>query len=207
MFYTLEASAKPETNGNYPQITLADFSKEQYIFDLRINDFWDKQTKLDCFKLNNGFIPTDFCTISHINCASGIVVSEKVKMKFDILLSQGCNFSPHKYFPLLMPGLPDLKRYYFMQILGTNDIVDYKHTIFENQLTDEEVCIDSHDQYKIEFYPITIHLNKPMDLFKHPYDGDLFISERLKNIIEGSDLVGYAEIMRFEGYKLTANSM
>ncbi|MGD1847292.1 MAG: imm11 family protein [Salibacteraceae bacterium] len=199
MYYTLEASAETAQNGCYPQITLSDYSKEGYVHNLNLDALWDTEIEFDFFKFNDGFIDTDFCTISHFNSTSGIVVSDQAKKIFEEALQGGYKFTSHRFHPILIQSKETLKKYYFLQILESKEIVDYSVTVFENQLSDKEVKINNHENYNDELYPIDIKIIEEFDLFKHPYDGELFISERLKKTIESANLTGHKELLLFDG--------
>jgi len=193
MYYTLESSAEPTIHGCYPQITLADYSKEEIIHNLNLDELWSEEVIFDFFKFNDKFIQTDFCTISHFNVTCGLVISEKGKKILEHAIKNGYKFTSHKFFPLLISNKTIPNKYYFLQILNSKEVIDYSMSFFENQLTDEEITIANHDEYNDELYAIEIKVKEGFDLFKHPYDGETFISERLKKLIEQNNLSGHKE--------------
>lgn len=197
MYYTLGASAEPKTNGCYPQIVLADYSKEEFVYSLSLDELWDEEIKFDFFKFNDKFIDTDFCTIGHFNATSGIVVSEKVKSMLEQVIKDGYKFTTHRFFPFIIPNTAISKNYYFLQILDSKELIDYSNTIFKNLLTEEQVTIKSHSNHDVELDPLKVQLRKNLDLFKHPYDIEIFISERLKDLIEQNKFTGYEDLRAF----------
>lgn len=203
-YYILKpAVGTKETGMAYPAVESFedyDFNKVNSVYKLDSDSFPDFIPDIS-YKLAKGAKLCDVMEKSNISTC-GLLINEKVK---EVL--EQFNLVPHKYFPATIEDKGTIHQYYYVHFVWKEGInhLDFKNSKFKikrasKDLGEIEVAnlSDLHTKQgelgfikMIHNYEYTF-LNPNFDLFIHPLNKTIFVSENLKTkmaIFSGADLI------------------
>ncbi len=206
-YYSLVRLTRLDVIGTFPQIkeikeAVKDTDKFGYLSTLKDEEL----PNMDSFLLDSGAALTDSLTVRFFSVLNGFLISNQAKNLF-----WAFTLSNTSFFSATVYSEDDIGHdYYYMRIKPSIGIYDYKHSVFEIKsellnLSDGEVEINtSSDLEKVNevlakegskgktIVPTKLVLTEAFDLFRFPYNPYIIISQRVKDKIEASRLVGFA---------------
>lgn len=85
---------------------------------------------------------------------------------------------------------PELFDFNYLNFIHPIDILDFKHSVFEDLKINEMVTIENEEQRSPFLRPRKLFLKETPDLFCSPYNTSILVSERLKAAIEEAGITG-----------------
>lgn len=191
-YYLLSPAVGTKETGNaYPTVESYedyDFKSVNSVYNLESDKFPDFTPDIR-YKLAKGAKLCDLMEKTNIS-ACGLLVNEKIKEVFEQF-----NLIPHKYYPATIEDKGTIYKYYWVHFVWVEGInfLDFKNSKFKikrasRDLGEIEVysLADLHSKQgelgfikMIHNYEYTF-LNPNYDLFIHPLNKDIFVSENLK---------------------------
>ena len=200
-YYILKpAVGTKETGMSYPAVESYDdydFTKSNSVYNLDSNDFPDFIPDIR-FKLAKGAKLCDVMGQATIS-SCGLLITEQIK---NIL--EEFKLIPHKYFPATIEDNGVIHQYFWIHLVWNEGInyLDFKNSKFKIKRASKDLgeinindLIDLHSKQSELGFIKMIHnyeysiLNPQLDLFIHPLNKTIFISEKLKTSLIGSGLV------------------
>jgi len=214
-YYKLNiGNCSPETGTVYPQVQKMNsgynYNEPNSVYALAryYKSFPEFSPNLDSFVLHRSAKPSDFLSNSIISSV-GFLMSGKAKMIFEC-----CKLTDHKFYQASVICKNNLINYFWLHyICNVREFVIYEESEFnvcmnfttilgsikilseENLILKEQTLKINNPGHTISILAKKIILNssfnKNIDLFKvGKFDIDLYISERLMNLINSNNLTG-----------------
>ncbi len=192
-YYILKpAVGTKETGMAYPAVESFEdynFNKADSVYNLDSDCFPDFVPDIS-YKLAKGAKLCDVMEKSNIS-ACGLLINEKVK---EVL--EQFNLVPHKYFPATIEDKGTVHQYYWVHFVWEDGInfLDFKNSKFKIKRVSKDLgeveVLSLHELHSkqgelgfmnmIHNYEYTF-LNPNLDLFIHPLNKTIFVSENLKS--------------------------
>lgn len=201
-FYILKPAVDTEETGHvFPTVESYenyDFNAPDSVYNLDSNSFPDFTPDIR-FKLAKGAKLCDVMGQSTIS-ACGLLVSPKIKdafKQFDLI--------PHKYFPATIEYNGSFLQYYWIHLVWENGIkhLDFEKSKFQiNEFGENlgDIELNSHKELlarqtelgfmKMIYNYDTLMNNIVFDLFIHPLNQTIYISEKITNHLVAKSLSG-----------------
>ncbi|MCT4637813.1 MAG: hypothetical protein N4A72_08895 [Bacteroidales bacterium] len=184
-YFRLDPTTETKEIGVWEQINVADYNKDTLLVkDLAYKSFPDSIPDFSGFKVNNGAKYTDVMSSFIPSQAIGVFVSERLKL----IIEREKLFAGRFY---AAQSIRD--DYWFLHIIDrASEIVNFDKSEFINFLKKSKVEITPEHYSRLPklVKPTKIVLNQDIDLFRSPYNVQILISERFKNIIEEYGITG-----------------
>ena len=199
-YFELSPSAKPEISGAYPQVVLSDYKQLHFFDSLDRARPFPEHENFEKFKFAEGAKATDFVTCGVLGTDKGMIISQRFHDTIVTLVQDGLVTSATHSISMNIDG----KAYFLVQLLNGGELIDWKNSLFEDLLQDEETAVSlAKEEYTpMRYGPKLIKLSFDCDLFQLPFSSRVIISEQLKTKIESLYLTGIDPILPFRWFQV-----
>ncbi|MCT4637814.1 MAG: hypothetical protein N4A72_08900 [Bacteroidales bacterium] len=185
-YFSLSPTTETKEIGVWEQIDVVDYNRDTLLVkDLAYRSFPDSIPDFSGFKVKNGARYTDIMSSFLPTKSIGVFVSDKLKQLIE---------SENLYAGRFYPALSVREDYWFLHIIDkATDIVDFKKSDFIDFSEDNRyVEIDEEDYECLPDFvePKKIVLKHMVDIFRSPYNIEVLISERFKDVLEKHNITG-----------------
>lgn len=200
VYYSLHHNTEWEKIGVWPQLEPPKrYWKVENNYDkaLDYRKFPEVAPNLDNFSLKRAAKRTDVLSaeMPGVGGRTGMFVNEKFKTLVENYTLKDFRFYDCK---LLAPfnedfdkrKEPKLFNFNYLNFIHTTDLIDFKHSVFQDLKIDQMVTVENEEQRDPFLRPRKLFLKETPDLFCAPYDTNILVSERLKAAIEEAGITG-----------------